>query len=138
MTSNDLFVDTSWYKAIVDSEDEFNKEALKQYEKIRDRESFLITTNFIIDESLTLIRVKCGLDIALKFAELIQKMATHQKIIRVTQLDEKKAWKWFPEKWNKLSFTDCISFAVMERLNLRNVLTFDNHFSRAGFNVFES
>ena len=97
----------------------------------------MVTTNFIIDESLTLIRIKSGLDVALKFAGLIQKMAIHQKIVRVTQVDEKNAWKWFPEKWSKLSFTDCTSFAVMERLGLKDVLTFDDHFSKAGFNVFK-
>ena len=36
MTLNDLFVDTSWYKAIIDNKDDFNSEALGQYEKIRD------------------------------------------------------------------------------------------------------
>lgn len=136
MTLNNLFVDTSWYKALVDERDDFNKKAIEQYKKLRSQESFLITTNFIIDESLTLIRAKNGLKVALKFRDTIFEMAVNQKIVRVTAIDEKEAWKWFPKNWSRLSFTDCTSFAVMKRLGLKDVLTFDKHFSRAGFNVF--
>jgi predicted nucleic acid-binding protein len=31
------------------------------------------------------------------------------------------------------SLTDCISFAIMKRLNINNSLTFDKHFSQAKF-----
>jgi predicted nucleic acid-binding protein len=30
---------------------------------------------------------------------------------------------------------DCISFVVMQELELTEVLTFDQHFTQAGFNV---
>lgn len=33
------------------------------------------------------------------------------------------------------SFTDCLSFLVMERLGIQQVLTFDKHFIQAGFKV---
>jgi len=33
------------------------------------------------------------------------------------------------------SLTDCISFAVMQRMSLIDALTTDHHFEQAGFNV---
>ena len=34
-----------------------------------------------------------------------------------------------------LSFTDCVSFAVMKRLGIGRAAAFDRHFSRAGFKM---
>ncbi len=135
MTSINVFVDTSWYKALIDANDDFHDRALSQSKTMRLEESTLITTNFIIDETLTLLRVRRDLEVALKFRDLLVDTSAITKIIRVLPQDESKAWDWFPKNWSKLSFTDCTSFAVMQRLDLKDVATFDDHFSRAGFNV---
>jgi uncharacterized protein len=34
-----------------------------------------------------------------------------------------------------VSFTDCVSFAIMRRHKIRTAFTFDRHFKLAGFNV---
>lgn len=47
--------------------------------------------------------------------------------------DEARAWNWFLKDWSDFSFTDCVSFALMERLGFKRVATFDRHFSKAGF-----
>lgn len=137
MALNNIFVDTSWYKALLDPKDDFNSDAKKQMEKLLSEKYFFITTNFIVDETLTLLRLRAGLPLALKFADTLMEMSKIMKLTRVSEIDEKEAWKWFPENWSKLSFTDCTSFAVMKRLDLKEVATFDNHFARAGFAVFK-
>lgn len=136
MVSTSIFIDTSWYKAFLDTKDEFHDLAIAQYEKLKNNEASFVTTNFIIDESLTLIRMKSGLPIALKFREMLFEMVDVLKIVRVMPNDETEAWKWFPKDWRRLSFTDCTSFAVMKRIDLKEVATFDEHFARAGFTVF--
>ena len=49
--------------------------------------------------------------------------------------DEAQAWKWFLNDWSKLSFTDCVSFAVMKRLDIARAATFDEHFNQARFTL---
>jgi len=52
-------------------------------------------------------------------------------LIRITSTDEENAWKIFVNYQDKgFSFTDCTSFAIMERLGIKEVLAFDDHFSQ--------
>ncbi|OGK53571.1 hypothetical protein A3B56_01345 [Candidatus Roizmanbacteria bacterium RIFCSPLOWO2_01_FULL_45_11] len=130
--SDELFIDTSAFKALVDPKDEFHSAAVRIWDSLRNKHNRFITTNYVLDESFTLIRVRCGVQVADIFRHTLLK-SPELSIIRVTIDDEASAWKWFMNDWNKLSFTDTVSFAVMTRLNIRRVVTFDKHFSRAGF-----
>ena len=38
----------------------------------------------------------------------------------------------------KISFTDCLSFIVMQQKNIQKVFTFDKHFEYAGFRIIPS
>ena len=130
-----IFIDTGFFKALVDGEDDFNRQAKKIWQKLEEEKTDLVTSNYVIDETLTVIRIKCGLKKALKFRDLLAENSQILKIIRVTVADEAGAWQWFIKNWRKLSFTDCVSFAVMKRLGLRRVVAFDEDFQRAGFKV---
>ena len=132
-----LFVDTSWFKAIADPADDFSEIASDQFEVLMKNETLLITTNYVLDEAFTLLRTRLDLQSALDFREMLVQMGNRLKLVRILPQDEEDAWKWFPENWSKLSFTDCTSFAVMKRLGLTDVATFDQHFAKAGFKIFK-
>jgi uncharacterized protein len=130
-----VFVDTSGFKAVIDSEDEFHSQAVKIWQELKDKQAELVTSNYILDETFTLLRAKCGLESAIMFKKVLVESQKTLTIYRVTVADEADAWNWFIKKWSKLSFTDCVSFAMMERLNIKEVVSFDNHFTRAGFDM---
>lgn len=132
-----LFVDTSWFKAFSDPKDDFYKSAIGQYKTIKENNIKLITTNYILDESYTLIRKRVGYQSVMDFNEMLPSLVGTLKLVRITPHDEFEAWTWFKKDWSDLSFTDCTSFAVMKRLELKDVATFDNHFARAGFTIFK-
>lgn len=133
--SNFVFADTSFFKAYIDPGDDFHLQALEIFESLKSEQGMLITSNYVLDETFTLLRVKCGLEIALEFKAILEEFEVGLKIIRVTIADEVLAWKWFVNDWGKLSFTDCVSFALMNRLEIARAAAFDNHFARAGFEI---
>lgn len=130
-----IFIDSSYFKAVIDAKDEFYKNAKSIWGKISKSQNILITSNYILDESFTLIRIRCGIKMLQEFRDWLAESGNEIKISRVTISDEAKAWDWILEDWSNLSFTDCVSFALMERLKIKNVATFDNHFSQAGFKI---
>jgi len=131
-----IFLDSSFFKAVIDTDDDFYSKARTQWQSLINTNRSLITTNYILDETFTLVRVKCNLRRALELRDVLFKKKINLTIIRVTLDDDASAWEWFEKDWSKLSFTDCVSFAVMKRLGLTDVATFDAHFKRAGFIIY--
>lgn len=124
-----IFTDTSAWYAIIDRNDVNHTAALQFIEKL-DRP--LLTSNFIIDEILTLIKNRLGYDLAV---DLGQKLWNQEiaKVSRVTEKDEQAAWKIFVQYRDKgFSFTDCTSFVLMDRLKVNTAFTFDDHFIQYG------
>lgn len=72
-------------------------------------------------------------DLAVRIGEDLLNSPT----IRLVHVDEQlflEAWDYFVQHHDQAySLTDCVSFILMTRLGLRSALTFDHHFTQAGF-----
>lgn len=51
MESHSIFVDTSFFKALVDKRDDNNEQAEKIWKKLQKTQPSFITSNYILDES---------------------------------------------------------------------------------------
>ena len=94
MATNNMiyFVDTAAFYASKDSSDENYNKATKFMEEVRRAPTLhLITSNFVIDETITLIRMKLGHNAAVKFGRQIRKSRV-VKVIHVTEKIEDRAW----------------------------------------------
>lgn len=129
-----IFVDSSMFYALVDEKDEFHQKAINIWQSLKKQGAKLATSNYMLDETFTLIRSRRGVPVVNEFRKRLTNIY-EVKIIRVTVADEADAWEWFLKDWSKLSFTDCVSFALMKRLKLTKVATFDADFKRAGFEI---
>ena len=131
-----LFIDTTAFIALEDEDDKEHKTALDYREKIRRGETpfrALYTSNHILDEVFTLLRLKLSHRAAVAFGENI-KRSKILRTLRVTPEIENKAWKIFKKYSDKdFSFTDCTSFALMEQEAISTTFTFDKHFQQYGF-----
>ncbi len=133
-----LFIDTSAFLALANDRDNFYKAArrfMMDLQKGKFRPTRLITSDYIIDETLTRIRFKVGHTQAVSWGRNIHS----SKIIELQRIDEtvyEEALAIF-EKYNdkQLSFTDCTSFALMKSMGIDDVFTFDEDFRKMGFNI---
>lgn len=85
----------------------------------------LFVSDYIFDEAITLAYVRTG---SKKFAYDIGKFAKAKPInFRfIEPIDFDKAWELFQQYEDKhLSFTDCTNIALMERLGIETIFTFD-------------
>lgn len=131
---NLVFVDSSMFYALVDEKDEFHQKATAIWQALKVQDVQLVTSNYMLDETFTLIRSHRGVAVVDAFRKSLINIY-EVKIIRVTVPDEAGAWSFFLQDWSKLSFTDCVSFALMKRLGIKKIVSFDNHFKRAGFEI---
>jgi predicted nucleic acid-binding protein len=95
----------------------------------------LITTDFVVDETLTLIRFRLGLSAANAWWEQIDGSARLRWERVENDRFERARHLFFQYRDKDLSFTDCTSFAIMRELKLTTVITTDGHFRQVGFDV---
>lgn len=92
----------------------------------------LLTTNFIFDETVTLIRYRLGSSPARVFGEELLR-GNVARLAAVSRRDEVRAWEIFNRYRDKsFSFTDCTSFAVMQRLGIATAIAIDEDFRSFG------
>ena len=124
-----IFVDTSAWYALLDKSDANHRAAVKFKDSLVHP---LETSNYIADEVITLVRNRLGYKVAVEIGQKLWDESI-ANLIRVTEQDEKKAWEIFVKYHDKtFSFTDCISFALMERVGVTEVFAFDEHFTQYG------
>ncbi|MDD5284847.1 MAG: PIN domain-containing protein [Desulfuromonadaceae bacterium] len=131
-----LFVDTSAWYALNDRDDQFREKALEKLARIKSERLELITSDYIFDESVTLISTRIGHHAAVAFGDAMLKsnlatMVTISDDLRRTAFD---LFRKYADK--DLSFTDCTSFALMKRHKLNTAFTFDAHFQQVGFEIW--
>ncbi len=123
-----VFVDTSAWYAIVDRADRHHQAAVD----FLNTRPLLITSNFVIDETITLVRLHLGDRAAVIIGDKLW-AGELALVVKVTEEDEQRAWHLFKRYSDKtFSFTDCTSFALMHRLRITRAFTFDHHFRQTG------
>lgn len=107
--------------------------AIRIWKELIQSREHLVTSNFILDETFTLLARKSTYSFAAGTARLIYE-SPGLLIVRPSEDHELSAIDFF-EKYEdqEVSFTDCVSFVLMRSHNIRRVFTFDRHFRLAGF-----
>lgn len=130
-----LFVDSSAWLALYDAKDEHHKRARILFQRLAGEPTTFFVNDYILDETLTLIRYKVSLERALRFLDatsrsprVVQSQITEHRF----REGEKIFRRYRDKKW---SFTDCISFAFMEELGLDTAFAFDKNFAQYGKRV---
>ena len=128
-----LFVDTAGWVACTDSADPAHNQAAAARDTWLQEGGVLITTDYVADETLTLLRVRLGLGAAEAWWQQVDgSPRLRWEYVSLARADKARGF-FFRYRDKEFSFTDCTSFVVMRELKLREVLTTDHHFTQAGF-----
>ena len=130
-----IFVDTSAWIALFVKNDKYHSKAISLFKNIQKTSSFLYTSDYVVDETVTTIRMKSNHQQSLIALESI--LDSHMTsliyinpdyFMKTTQLYQKY-------KEHTFSFTDISSFIICQHLRIKDVFSFDEDFRIAGFNL---
>jgi predicted nucleic acid-binding protein len=131
-----IYIDTGAFISRHLAKDQYHGPSVAFWNVIAKKSESCVTSNFVLDETFTLLGRRGGYAFAAQRARNIY-TSEMINIIRPHQEDELKAVDLF-EKYSdqKLSFTDCISIVLMQSRKIKRVFTFDHHFHILGYQVF--
>jgi len=125
-----VFIDTSIFVAVRNKRDRKHQRARDLMRRALMAEFGVIhTSDYVIDEAVTtaLARTR-NHQIAVNTGRYILDSERIEKLA-ISREDFKLAWSKFEAiKDRFLSFTDCISLALMERRGIERIMSFDSHF----------
>ncbi len=130
---NAVFVDTMGWYGLVDKRDSAHAQAAQALAGLGRRLIPLVTTDYVLDETATLLKVRGAAHLAVSFFDRVEA----SRALTVARIDAGRfalARAYFVKHIDHgYSFTDVTSFIVMRELGITEVLTKDEHFVEAGF-----
>ena len=121
--------------ACVDAGDPSHGPACEARDTALEAGALLVTTDYVMDETLTLIRIRLGLPAAKAWWEQVEGSSRVRWEWVGMERAEKARKAFFRFRDKSYSFTDCTSFVVMQELRFKEALTTDRHFRQIGFQV---
>jgi predicted nucleic acid-binding protein len=135
MASRRVFGDTSFFFALVAKRDPAHRPAVAAFEKLLRAGARVVTTDYVVDETLTLTKARIDAPTSLSLLDRMERsdsidlqMLTGERFAASKQYFRKHSDHGY-------SFTDCTSFVLMDELDIGAALTTDRHFEEAGFAV---
>lgn len=131
-----VFVDTWGWLTLRDRHETRHQEIADFYQSFRGKADSLATTDYILDETFTLIFKRLPLHQAHASVDMLIQ-ATNSKFVQLEWITPARFARTlvlrerFQDKPN-ISFTDLSSMAVMEELGMSTILTQDAHFTHTG------
>ena len=131
-----IYLDTGAFVARYIQRDQYHRQALKGWELLANSGQRCATSNFVLNETFTLLARRAGYHFAAQRARHILSSAI-LTIWRSGEEEEHAAVELL-EKYadQQVSFTDCVSFVLMRKHSLTDAFSFDSHFERAGFRLW--
>ena len=129
-----LFVDSGAWYALFSQRDQYHQGAKTFFSQQRNQPIRLVTSYYVFDEALTLLRYHVSYSVARQFGEHLRK--SNVVCEAITPEIRESAWQIFLDYDDQeFSFIDCTSFALMRKQSIQDAFTFDSHFQTMGFNT---
>lgn len=127
-----IFYDTCAFCALVIPEDNYHRTAIDTLAVALTKSPALFTSNYVLDETYTLIRARRGHFASVSFMKNFSHLGI--TVLRVSEeIEETAAIIFRKYDLDRLSFTDCTSFAIINAYRIDHVFSFDEHFRHFRF-----
>lgn len=134
-----LFIDTWGWLVLADRRDPAHKKVRHFYTTFSRRKGLCVTSDYVLDEVITLLFRRAPFLPAKLFTEAILAgvEAGSLDLQRVTADRFQRAWAFRIRYADKrlISFTDFTSLAIMTEVGITDVLTEDRHFELVGLGL---
>ncbi|OGQ56328.1 MAG: hypothetical protein A3J24_07715 [Deltaproteobacteria bacterium RIFCSPLOWO2_02_FULL_53_8] len=122
-----VYIDTSAFCALTNPKDRHNLRAKEIYLGLEAARPIIHTSDYVLDEIYTLLRIRASHNAAVNFMNGMDK--SNIIVLRMSE-DIIEAAKTIFRRYDdkKLSFTDCTSFALINNFCIDAVFAFDEHF----------
>ena len=128
-----VFADTGYLIAILDRYDQLHSRAMSVSRDLGGRK--IITSEMVLVELLNYFASK-GAELRKAVVSLVEQLRNGAGVKIVSQTEEQfeSALSFYKERTDKnWSLTDCASILIMQKENIREILSYDKHFQQAGF-----
>lgn len=124
-----VFVDTGAWFALYVPDDPDHQAAISW---LCDNEEPLVTTDFVVSELLTLLRVRGESRRAIEIGRSLLE-ETQSKLHFITPVQFRRGWILYQQaRAREWSITDCLSKVLIDELGIRKAFAFDGHFRQFG------
>jgi len=126
-------MDSAGFLALWDAGDEYHAAAIALQAELVGKHRRFLTTEYVVDETVTLLLVRHSHAAAVDFLDTVER----SEALRLEWIGPERfhaagaLFRKHPDK--EWSFTDCVSFAAMGEMRIRDAFTTDHRFKQAGF-----
>lgn len=133
-----VFVDSDAFVAAVKKADTTHKKARSLFQKLKEQEAILVTSNYVFSETVTVISQKMGHDAAIFYIDSMQSTESMLLIKRIDEQLEEQAIEIFKKQTSKnTSFVDCTNMAFLKKMQIDAIFSFDQIYKKNGFTLVE-
>ena len=131
-----IFIDTSAWFALLCERAAQRPEATSTFAEIeRGRYGAPVTTDYVLDETFTLLRQRVGLRPVARLSGLLRESPSIRRVRVSEAIFDESLRLMLSHTDKKWSFTDCTSFVTMRETHIVRAFTWDHNFAEAGFDV---
>lgn len=131
-----LFIDTWAWLSLRDKKESRHDEINDFYRKFRERRGMIYTSDYVLDETITMLFKRLPFDMAeaslTKINEAIEEGYLQVEWVAPERFEKAKGLRLKYHDKPKISFTDLTSMVVMKEIGINDILTEDEHFEHVG------
>ncbi len=131
-----VFIDTWGWLTLRDRDESRHEDVKAFYRQFRDHNGIIYTSDYVLDETITLVfkrlPFKTAKESLTKIDKAIEEGYLQVEWVTPERFEKAKGLRLKYQDKPKISFTDLTSMVVMKELGVMDIITGDEHFAHVG------